>query len=476
MYTIVSMRALLESSIGVACAAALAFPLALPAGATATPVAFTEPAGSTRASGTESRDTDRVERRASLPGVTQSLPLEPLNADQARALVDLPGAAGVQGLTEREVKPFSLVGVVWESADAELRGQVQVRTRSTETKKWSAWQEIESHSDDVPDPGSSEPGVVPAHGSTAPLWVGASDGVEVQVLPEETSERSSATGSALPDGMRLELVDPGAEPAPETTASDQHLSERAAESSAANAPLAAPGAKEIPAETAATADTAATAGTAPSSATGTVRGATAKHIGPRPGIVTRAGWGADESLREREFRYTSTVKAAFVHHSASGNGYSCSEAPAVIRSIYRYHVKSSGWRDIGYNFLVDKCGKIYEGRASGVARAVMGAHTLGFNSDTMGIAVLGTFTSAAPAKAALDGVAKLTAWKLGLFGRNPGGTTTLTSGGGKYAAGTKVKMKVVSGHRDGFATSCPGAKLYAKLGTIRSTASRLQGR
>ncbi|MCM2579220.1 peptidoglycan recognition protein family protein [Streptomyces meridianus] len=463
------MRALLASSIGVACAAALAFPLAMPAGATATPVAFTEPAGSTRASATDSRDTDRVEKRASLPGATQSLPLEPLDADQARALVDLPGAAGAKGLTEREVKPFSLVGIVWEDADTELHGRVQVRTRSTETKKWSEWQAIEPHTDDVPDPGSPEPGAAPVRGSTAPLWVGASDGVEVQVLPDGTSERSGGEAPALPDGMHLELIDPGADPAAEDT-TGAPLSEEAAESSAANAPLAAPGAKEIPAETPSTSDTAEASGT------GTDRGATAKHIGPRPGIVTRAGWGADEKLREPGFRYTSTVKAAFVHHSASGNGYSCSQAPALIRSIYRYHVKSNGWRDVGYNFFVDKCGKIYEGRAGGVVQPVMGAHTLGFNSNTMGIAVLGTFTSAAPPKAALDGVAKLTAWKLGLFGRNPGGTTTLTSAGGKYKAGTKVKMKVISGHRDGFATECPGAKLYAKLGTIRSTASRLQGR
>ncbi|MDX3248595.1 peptidoglycan recognition protein, partial [Streptomyces sp. ME18-1-4] len=201
------------------------------------------------------------------------------------------------------------------------------------------------------------------------------------------------------------------------------------------------------------------------------------YIGPRPTIVTRRGWGADESLRESGFRYTTSVKAAFVHHTASGNSYKCSQVPSVIRGIYRYHVKSMGWRDIGYNFLVDKCGKIYEGRAGGVAKPVLGAHTLGFNTNSMGIAVLGTFSSAKPNSATVTAVARLTAWKLGLFGANPKGKTYLKSAGGNlYAKGKNVRLNVISGHRDGYATECPGKQLYGKLGSARSTAARYQGR
>ncbi|MDV9202129.1 peptidoglycan recognition protein family protein, partial [Streptomyces sp. Wh19] len=201
------------------------------------------------------------------------------------------------------------------------------------------------------------------------------------------------------------------------------------------------------------------------------------YIGPRPRIVTRKGWGADEKLRERKFVYTSKVKAAFIHHSATGNNYKCSQAPSVLRGIYRYHVKSSGWRDIGYNFAVDKCGNIYEGRAGGVTKAVLGAHTLGFNANSMGIAVLGTFTKSNPPAAAVNAVAKLTAWKLGLFGANPRGKVTLVSGGSnKYKKGKKVKLNVISGHRDGFATECPGARLYKKLGSARTSSAKLQGR
>lgn len=203
----------------------------------------------------------------------------------------------------------------------------------------------------------------------------------------------------------------------------------------------------------------------------------ARYSAPRPSIVTRAGWGADEKIRETGHVYSKTVKVAFVHHTVTGNKYSCSQAPSVLRSIYRYHVKSLGWRDYGYNFTIDKCGKIYEGRSGGVTKAVRGAHTLGFNTNSMGVAVLGTFSAKKPPAKAVKAIAKLTAWKLGLFKRNPRGTTHLVSGGGnKYKKGANVKLHVIAGHRDGFATECPGKDLYKKLGSVRKTAARLQGR
>ncbi|MFD7800653.1 peptidoglycan recognition protein family protein, partial [Streptomyces anulatus] len=285
------------------------------------------------------------------------------------------------------------------------------------------------------------------------------------------------------------LVPPGAPPAPHpppagrtdprgasaanpvpratTTAVPEVLTAESAATSAVNADLAPLGATVIPALTKAETEEEAAI----------VAAGAKPYIGPRPKIVTRKGWGADEKLRERNFAYTKSVKAAFVHHSATGNNYTCKQAPSVLRSIYRYHVKSSGWRDFGYNFAVDKCGNIYEGRAGGVAKAVLGAHTLGFNTNTMGIAVLGTYSSTNPPAAAVTAVSKLTAWKLGLFGANPKGKVTLVSGGsGKYSKGKKVKMNVISGHRDGFATECPGARLYKKLGTARTSSAKLQGR
>ncbi|GAA2495329.1 peptidoglycan recognition protein family protein [Streptomyces gobitricini] len=465
------MRAYLASSIGVACAAALVLPLALPASAAPAPsLTSAAPAGPAG--------------EVSVPGSTQSLPLHALPAERA--------GAAAQGLTARDVRPFSLVGVVWDDPDTELHGSVQVRTRATGSGAWSDWQSVDTHNHDhAADPGTPERDSGTVRGSTAPLWVGASDGIEVRVRAE--APRSGAAPAALPRGMRIELVDPGDEPVIElagedtaqgpevpegndtgTTSGQVPLPALTAEESAAsavNAELVPLGAAEIPeltkeATEAAFADQ-----------FGDEAMVAKPYIGPRPRIITRKGWGADERLRERNFVYTKSVQAAFVHHSATGNNYSCKQAPSVLRSIYRYHVKSSGWRDFGYNFAVDKCGNIYEGRAGGVAKPVLGAHTLGFNSNSMGIAVLGTYSQSNPPSAAVTGVARLTAWKLGLYGKNPRAKTTLTSGGGnRYKKGAKVKLNVISGHRDGFVTDCPGARLYGKLGTARSASAKYQGR
>ncbi|WP_449478023.1 N-acetylmuramoyl-L-alanine amidase [Streptomyces abikoensis] len=426
----------------------------------------------------------------SVPGSTQSLPLVPLHHKKRIAGGPEPTSTE-QGLPQLEVKPFSLVGIVWDDAGAELRGHAQVRTRPVGSRDWADWQEVVTHDDDRPDPDSAEARAGRLRGSTAPLWVGASDAIQVRVRADAASGRTPA--GSLPSGLRLELVDPGVDRT--RSAAPPVPSENELAASAANVPLAPLGATEIPAlgkpESEGDVDYTGVGdlqaddeegGYPPdgydpeeSDRPGTADGG--RYVGPRPRIVTRAGWGADESLRESGFVYTGAVRAAFVHHTASGNRYSCSQSASVIRGIYRYHVVSSGWRDLGYNFLIDKCGTIYEGRSGGVARPVKGAHTLGFNSNSMGIAVLGTYGTTNPSTAAVDAVADLTAWKLGLFGANPAGTTSLVSGGGNlYKKGTKVRLKVISGHRDGFSTECPGDRLYRKLGTARSVAARLQGR
>ncbi|WP_393058484.1 peptidoglycan recognition protein [Streptomyces sp. LN549] len=457
------MRAFIASSIGVTCAAALVLPLAAPAGAAPDTPAHPATAGSVPAEASEP---------AGVPGSTQSLAMAPLASPSVRATGAPSAAAAEQGLPERDVQPFSLVGVVWDDVNTELHGTAQVRTRATGTGQWSDWQDLETHNaEHSADVGTAERDSAGARGSTAPLWVGDSDGVEVRVRPETPGPGEAAEVVPLPAGLHLELVDPGKDPQQvpgtepaETPATDPLESPATGAAGADRAGLL--DATVLPALSRAETDEA--AGFAP---------AAKPYIGPRPRIITRKGWGADEKLRESGFAYTKTVKAAFIHHSATGNNYKCSQAPSVLRGIYRYHVKSSGWRDIGYNFAVDKCGNIYEGRAGGVTKAVMGAHTLGFNTNTMGIAVLGTFSKSNPPAAAVNAVSKLTAWKLGLFGANPKGKVTLTSGGSnKYKKGKKVKLNVISGHRDGFATECPGARLYKKLGTARTSSAKLQGR
>lgn len=201
---------------------------------------------------------------------------------------------------------------------------------------------------------------------------------------------------------------------------------------------------------------------------------------PRPPITARSEWGADESISPEKPGYLpgGKVKAVIVHHTAESNDYTCEQAPAVVRGVYAYHVKKLGWRDIGYNFLVDKCGTVYEGRKGGVDRPVTGAHAYGFNTETMGVSVLGTYDTAAPSKAALASVARVAAWKLGQYGVDPAGTITLTTGdrgrdhfGKSWAKGARKSFRAIHGHRDGYNTQCPGNAFYRKLATIRSWAA-----
>ncbi|MFJ8593582.1 N-acetylmuramoyl-L-alanine amidase [Streptomyces sp. NPDC093598] len=470
------MRGFLASSIGVTCAAALALPLTPPAlAATARPVPATEAA-----------------TPAAAYGSTQSLPLEPLTPDRVT-----PSAPSTeQGLPRRAVRHFSLLGVVWDDPDAELHGRVRVRTRAAATGTWSGWQDVETHNGEhAADPDTPERASGRVRGATAALWVGDSDGVELRVRSESGRAATNSAGSTsdarnlaaappLPSGLRLELIDPGEDQAPPSgtapegprTSGPHSGASALTDASAANAGLAPLGATEITALS--RAETGQEFLTLNAGELTEQQQKQAKpYVGPRPAIVTRRGWGANEGLRESGFRYTKKVRAAFVHHTASGNKYRCSQVPSLVRSIYRYHVKSMGWRDIGYNFLIDKCGKIYEGRAGGVAKPVLGAHTLGFNSNSMGIAVLGSYGTTKPSKAAVKAIARLSAWKLGLYGVNPKGKTYLKSAGGNlYRKGKKVRLNVISGHRDGFKTACPGRKLYGKLGSARSKAARYQGR
>ncbi|MFE9908540.1 N-acetylmuramoyl-L-alanine amidase [Streptomyces clavifer] len=199
---------------------------------------------------------------------------------------------------------------------------------------------------------------------------------------------------------------------------------------------------------------------------------------PQPPIVSRAGWNADESVNDEAPDYMDRVKAVFVHHTAQTNSYSCADSAAIVRGLHAYHVEANGWKDLGYNFVVDKCGTVFEGRRGGADRAVMGAHTYGFNRETAGIAVIGMYTDSSAASAATTAVARVAAWKLGQYDGNPAGTTTLTAGadgvdftGRRFTAKQDYSFSRISGHRDGFNTQCPGGALYAQLPAIRGHAA-----
>ena len=293
-------------------------------------------------------------------------------------------------------------------------GKLAVEVRTRDEQGWSDWTELDSDTTEAPvgSPDAASPRLKEGAG---PAWTGPSDGVQVRV---------DVVSGAPPVDLDLVLVDPG--------------------SSDADVAAAAPS-------------------------------STADAAAAMPPIRSRAAWGADESIRSGTIAYSRTIEAVTVHHTAGGNDYSESDVPAVLRGIYAFHVKSRGWGDIGYNVLVDKFGTAWEGRAGGLDRPVLGAHAGGFNTSTSGIAMMGTFQDLVPPPSVQETVAAVASWKLGLYGRDPGGTVTLTSAGStsRYPAGQPVTLPRIFGHRDTGSTECPGREGYATLGTVRERASAL---
>ncbi|GAA2696084.1 peptidoglycan recognition protein family protein [Actinoplanes palleronii] len=328
------------------------------------------------------------------------------------------GRAEIAELPERDTARFSLVGVTWDDPKAVAAGTIEVRTRPSGTGTWTPWQVLET---DAPDEsgGAEGPGV---RGASDPLWVGPSTGVQARVI-------TGSGARALPAGMRVDLINPDA-----TSSSSAAMTPAAFEKPRRKAGV------EIPAR-------------------------------PVPKMLTRAAWGANERIVKESPSYTGDVEVFFVHHTATGNNYSCKTSTSIVRGIQAYQVKSKGWNDVGYNFLVDKCGTIFEGRGGGVTHNVLGAHTLGFNSNASAVAVIGDFRSVAIPAAARLSVAQLAAYKLGGDGNAPAGRTTMVSGGSpKFTAGRRVLLNRISGHRDAGLTECPGKALYAQLPSIRSLA------
>ena len=183
-----------------------------------------------------------------------------------------------------------------------------------------------------------------------------------------------------------------------------------------------------------------------------------------PALVTRSAWHADEEIVRARPVIASHLRLAIVHHTAGSNDYTRAQSAAIVRGIELYHVLGNGWNDIGYNFLVDRFGTVYEGRGGGIDQNVVGAHAQGFNVGTVGVALIGNFQSAAPTTAQSDALVRLLAWRLDVAHVDPGSRVLYTSGGNfKFRAGRVVTLRAISGHRDTGPTECPGARAYALL-------------
>jgi hypothetical protein len=325
---------------------------------------------------------------------------------------------GVPALTvsRPDTDRFETVGVTWAHDDAVSGVVVQVRVKD-EDGKWGDWSELDV---DEMTPTAGDPTGPAPRGGTAPYWVGASFGIEVVV---------QAADGATPQDVQVQLIDPGSSPAD-----------------------AVPG---------------------PPTAT-----ATAGAVMHMPEIYSRAQWGADESIRAWDPDYAATITSAAIHHTADGNDYTKADVAGIMRSTYAYHTVSRGWGDIGYNVIVDKFGRAWEGRYGGLSSTVVGAHTGGFNTSTFGVSMLGNYDLVEPPQAMLETVAHVIAWKFSLYKVNPRGTATLTSGGGgtaKYAAGTEVTVPAIFAHRDVGNTACPGKYGYAHMNEIRTLVVAFMG-
>jgi hypothetical protein len=198
-----------------------------------------------------------------------------------------------------------------------------------------------------------------------------------------------------------------------------------------------------------------------------------------PRIRPRSSWVGKNAQGQPPPHYDDKVVAVFIHHTDTPNKYDCADTPRIIRGIYADQARVRSWDDIGYNFLVDRCGNIYEGRSGGADRPVTGAHTQGFNHRTTGIAAIGTFTEGVQVPREMtDAIAALAAWKLGLSDTDPRGMAHLVSSNSesRFKAGTPAVIPAIAGHNEGYSTSCPGKALSAALPAIRSRAALLQGR
>jgi hypothetical protein len=205
----------------------------------------------------------------------------------------------------------------------------------------------------------------------------------------------------------------------------------------------------------------------------------AEALAPKPRVVGRAGWGANLAAGgcpPRGAPAYGTVQAAVIHHTVNANDYTPAEAPSIVLGICRFHVFGNGWNDIGYNALVDRYGTLYEGRAGGLKRPVVGAQAQGFNTQTTSIASIGDHTAEAPTPQAQRSIIQFLAWKMGVNRAYPVTTAIqLTSAGGsenRYPAGTVVTVPRIMGHTTLGLTACPGGAMIPLIPQLQAAVQK----
>jgi len=363
-----------------------------------------------------------------------------------------------------EVDRFFVAGFTW-TGGADLPDGVRIYLRVRENGSWSPWylsEAADSGRDDRATPGTGE------------FVTGGADAIQASVV-----------GSSLPAGLKLALVPSrpqgeevlGADDLKTTEAAPTPVIEDASAMenqgtqvdpaamtlSASPAPVAQPAAASV-----------ASPATAPATVPVVAPAATTAN-GLPVAVTTRAEWGANASYMSWDPEYARAGHVV-VHHTAGTNSYSAGQSASIVRGIYYYHAVVLDWGDIGYNFLVDKFGTVFEGRSGSVAapagRMSIGAHARGVNTGTMGISMMGDYSTVSPSDAQLSSVGKMAGWFL-----KRAGISDVTGWAGlhvwtteRYQAGSTISMPRILGHRDVGYTTCPGNVGYSKLGTIRAIA------
>lgn len=361
-----------------------------------------------------------------------------------------------------DVDTTAVVGVTWDGEDPSTVYRVK------QDGEWQDWHEVPVEDGAGPEPGSAE--AAGATDGTEPLAV--TDAEQIQIRSEEpaadTDDMRVDVFSAEPTTADREIADSVEEPTqPAPTPSEPELPR-------GDSDEGTPGEPSAPAEEAEKPRINGSNYTA-AQADGAAGGAYAQTVASSPGLgsfVSRKEWGANESLKRCEADTTSVNRAVTIHHTAGASSYSKSQVPGILRGILSFHTQSRGWCDVGYNMLVDRFGTIYEGRAGGVDRAIVGAHAGGFNTSAFGVAVMGTYSSATPWNA-LGAIDRIIGWQAALWGYDPTTKVTMTSGGStRYPSGRKVSLNRVFGHRDVSTTDCPGNGLYSQLSRFRTNGKK----
>jgi hypothetical protein len=342
---------------------------------------------------------------------------KPVEFEQRVALPHSAHAAGGWITTEpkRAAKRFDMVGVEWRGPQAV---KIELRARS-QSGRWTRWTEAGADADG-PDPPEAR---ATARRVGEPIWAGGSDRVQLRL-------------SRPVRGLKVRLINTTG------TATRHDRARTAARAARAGQP-----------------------GTLPLPQTGA----------DVPSIVPRSAWGGS-LCKPRATPGFGRIQMAFVHHTVSLNNYSRSQSAAVVLAVCLFHTGGNGWNDMGYNFLVDRYGRVFEGRAGGIDQPVVGAHAGGFNVPSTGVSLIGDFSHSAPPAAAMSALARLLAWKLSIHGVPAQGRITVISAGGpstSYRAGTPVTLQRISGHRDADITACAGA--YRLLPALRRRVAALEG-